>query len=82
MLRPTKHSHPDKTVVNVALLLLVRLKHRRLDGYDSLRAFVKKAVQGGDVLFLAALNFLYLLGLIEYRSKIDSIEYLGPNETI
>lgn len=82
MLRPSKHSHPDKTVVNVALLLLVRLEQRRLDSYDSLRAYVKKGVQGGDVLFLAALNFLFLLGLIEYRPKIDSIEYLGSNETI
>lgn len=82
MLQPSKHSHPDKTVMNVALLLLVRLKQRRLDGYDSLRAYVKKAVQGGDFLFLEALNFLFLLGLVEYRSKIDSIEYLGPNETV
>jgi hypothetical protein len=82
MLKPSKHSHPDKTVVNVALLLLVRLKQRRLDGYDSLRAYVKKAVLGGDVLFPAALNFLFLLGLVEYRPKIDSIEYLGPNETV
>jgi hypothetical protein len=25
MLRPTKHSHPDRTVISVALLLLARL---------------------------------------------------------
>lgn len=82
MLQPSKHAHPDKTVINVALILLVRLKQRRLDGYDSLRTYVKKGVQGGDVLFLAALNFLFLLGLVEYRPKIDSIEYLGSNETV
>jgi len=82
MLRPSKHSHPDKTVINVALLLISRLRHRRLDGYDSLRSYVKKTVLGGDVLFLAALNLLFLLGLIEYRPKTDSIEYLGPNETV
>jgi len=82
MLRPTKHSHPDRTVINVSLLLLVRLKSRRLDDYDSLRKFAKKAVIGGDVLFLPALNFLYLLGLIDYRSKTDAIEYVGPNEAI
>lgn len=76
MLRPSKHSHPDRTVVNVALLLLGRLKKRRLDNYDDLRAFVKKAVVGGDILFLPALNFLFLLGLIEYHSKTDAVEYL------
>ncbi|MBI2800735.1 MAG: hypothetical protein HYX63_10740 [Gammaproteobacteria bacterium] len=82
MLRPTKHSHPDRTVINVSLLLLARLKTRRLDEYDSLRKYAKKAVIGGDVLFLPALNFLYLLGLIDYRSKTDSVEYVGPNEAI
>lgn len=82
MLRPTKHSHPDRTVVNVALLLLARLRKRRLDGYSALHAYAKKVVAGGDVLFLPALNFLFLLGLIEYRPKTDAIEYVGPNEAV
>lgn len=82
MLRPTKHSHPDRTVINVSLLLLGRLKSRRVDDYDALRRYAKKAVTGGDVLFLPALNFLYLLGLIDYRPKTDAVEYVGPNETL
>ncbi len=82
MLRPTKHSHPDRTVINVSLLLLQRLKVRRVDEYDTLRKYVKKAVVGGDVLFLPALNFLYLLGLIDYRPKTDAVEYVGPNEAL
>jgi hypothetical protein len=77
MLRPTKHSHPDRTIINVSLLLLARLKIRRLERYDSLRKYAKKAVTGGDVLFLPSLNFLYLLGLIDYRPKTDSVEYVG-----
>ena len=82
MLRPTKHSHPDRTVINVSLILLSRLKMRRFDEYDVLRKFAKKNVVGGDVLFLPALNLLYLLGLIEYRPKTDVVEYVGPNETV
>lgn len=82
MLRPTKHSHPDRTVINVSLLLLSRLKIRRIDGYDDLRRFARNKVVGGDVLFLPALNFLYLMGLVEYRPKTDVVEYVGPNETI
>lgn len=81
MLRPTKHSHPDRTVINVSLLLLARLKARRVDEYDVLKKFAKKCVIGGDVLLLPALNFLYLMGLIEYRPKTDAVEYVGPNET-
>ena len=82
MLRPTKHSHPDRTVINVSLLLLSRLKDRRVDEYDVLRKFAKKHVVGGDVLLLPALNFLYLMGLVEYRPKTDAVEYVGPNEAI
>ncbi len=82
MLRPNKHSHPDRTVINVALLLLMRLKDRRVDEYGALRKYAKKTVTGGDVLFLPALNFLYLMGLIDYRPKTDAVEYVGPNEAV
>ena len=82
MLRPTKHSHPDRTVINVSLLLLSRLKDRRVDEYDVLRSFAKRSVVGGDVLFMPALNFLYLMGLIEYRPKTDAVEYVGQNEAV
>jgi hypothetical protein len=34
------------------------------------------------VLFLPALNFLYLLGLIDYHPKTDAVEYVGPNEAV
>ena len=82
MLRPTKHSHPDRTIINVSLLLLARLRDRRVDEYSSLRKYAKRIVTGGDVLFLPALNFLYLMGLIDYRPKTDAVEYVGPNEAI
>ncbi|PKY69753.1 hypothetical protein CYJ40_09415 [Brevibacterium ravenspurgense] len=82
MLRPTKHSHPDRTVLNVALIALEVLKRKRLEDYDTLRATAKKRVSGGDVLFLPAVNFLYLMGLVEYRPKTDSFEYVGPNEAV
>lgn len=82
MLRPTKHSHPDRTVINVAMLLLKHLRKRRLERYGDLQTFAKKVVAGGDVLLLPALSFLFILGLIEYRPKTDAIEYVGPNETL
>lgn len=82
MLRPTKHSHPDRTVINVALVLLTRLRVRRLAEFDELRDFARKEVTGGAVLFLAAVNLLYLFGLIEYRPKTDAFEYVGPDEVI
>jgi len=63
-------------------MLLARVKTLRVEEYDALHNYAKKKVSGGDVLFLPALNFLYLLGLIEYRQKTDSLEYVGPNEAV
>lgn len=82
MLRPTKHSHPDRTVINVAMIILVKLKNLRISSYSDLLSYAKKNVIGGDVLFLPALNFLFLMGLVDYRAKTDSIEYINNNETI
>lgn len=82
MLRPTKHSHPDRTVVHLAIVLLARLRSRRVDTYDALRSFTKQRVDGGEAIFLPALNFLFLMGLIEYRPKTDAFEYAGPNEAV
>lgn len=80
MLRPSKHSHPDQTIVSLALLLLRRLRDRRVDEYNDLLVFAKGAVSGADFLFLPALNLLFLLGLVEYQRKSDALEYVGPNE--
>ncbi|SCB82713.1 hypothetical protein GA0061080_100536 [Gilliamella intestini] len=82
MLRPNKHTHPDKTIINMSFLLLTYIKKKRLKKYDSLLEYAKKSVEGGHFLFLPALNLLFLLGLIEYHAKTDSIEYVGINETI
>lgn len=77
LLRPTKYSHPDRTVINVSLLLLLVLRKVRIEKYEKLKDHAKKRIEGGEVLFLPALNFLFLMGLIDYMPKTDSIEYVG-----
>lgn len=77
MLRPTKYSHPDKTVINIAFIILKQLKIKRIENFSTLYHYVKNTVQGGETLFLPALDLLFILGLIEYRPKTDSFEYLG-----
>ncbi len=77
MLRVTKHSDPNQTVLPVAALLLRQLRRYRTESFVSLRAVVRKKERSLEPLFLPALNLLYLLGLIEYRKKTDSIEYVG-----
>jgi hypothetical protein len=82
MLRPTKFSHPDKTVIAVATLVLERLMDLRIERLDDLRAHLKTVDRGLDVLFLPAVSVLYLLGLIEYHVKTDSLEYTAKHETL
>jgi hypothetical protein len=82
MLRPTKHSHPDRTIINVAFVILVRLKSQRAQDYRGLRIHIKKAVAGGDVLFMPALYLLFVLGLIRYHQKTDSIELRDRNAPV
>jgi hypothetical protein len=82
MLSPGKHSHPDQTILGVAMLVLRRVKRSRTEAYEDLRQAVRERVQGGDLLLLPALNLLFALGLIDYRPKTDAIEYAGPHETV
>lgn len=82
MLSPTKHAHPDKTILSVATLVLARLVTKRVESYDKLLHMVRERIRGGHLLFIPALNLLFLLGLITYRSKTDSVEFSGKNETL
>lgn len=77
MLRPTKHDHPDKTVIAVAALLLHRLKNQRVESFCELLHYLTGAREGVGILFLPALNLLFTLGLVEYRTKTDAFEYTG-----
>jgi len=78
MLRPTKHSHPDRTVIAVATVVLRALRKRRVISYDDLKSLVrKKSGSDAEVLFTPALSLLYLLGLLDYQVTVDAFEYRG-----
>ena len=47
--------------------------------YEDLRSLVLTQIKGGEPLFIPALNFLFLLGLLEYRPQEDTFEYTGAN---
>lgn len=80
MLKPNKHTDPDKTIVYTSTILLRRLMKMRVEGYAELRNHVEKKLGNtGRILFLPTLSFLFLLGLIEYHPKTDSIEYIGAS---
>lgn len=76
-LLPTKHSHPDKTTIALAMIIVKRLKKVRIEQYDNLLEFLQKKNSDAKTLFLSSMNFLYLMGLIDYHKKTDSFEYVG-----
>jgi len=77
VLEPTKFTHPDQTVLAVAALLLERFREQRIESYSDVLAYARSRSQHVDALFVPSLSFLFLLGLIEYRPKVDSFEYVG-----
>ena len=76
-LLPTKHSHPDKTTIALAMIIVKRLKKVRIEKYDNLLEFLQNKNSDSKTLFLSSMNFLYLMGLIDYHKKTDSFEYVG-----
>jgi len=59
-----------------------RVNYEKKNRLNNMTDEYANKVVGGDILFLPALNFLYLLGLIDYRPKTDAVEYVGSNEAI
>lgn len=81
MLRPTKHAHPDQTVIAAATVLLKQLRGKRVLGYDELKGSLERSLrrnpESAEYLFAPALSLLFLLGLVEYRATRDVFEYRG-----
>ena len=77
MLKPTKFTNPEKTVLATATTLLERLREKRIESYSDLLAYTRSQLQDVDILFVPSLSFLFLLNLIEYRPKVDAFEYVG-----
>lgn len=77
MLKPTKFSHPDKTIIALSALILERLMSCRLQTYEELKSFIRAKTDGVESLILPTIDLLFLLGLLEYRPKSDAFEYTG-----
>lgn len=79
MLTPTKHMNLDLSVVGITAILLKMFKKNRIMTLDEILGYVSDKA-GSDVkhVFVLALDFLYLLGMIEYHLSTDSIEFLAP----
>lgn len=78
MLKPSKHTELDQTVLAVSATILRHIRKTRVESYETIRELVRERSLANDSLFVPALGFLFMLGLIDYRPKSDIIEYVGP----
>lgn len=76
-IKPDKYTHPDKSVVFTAAIILNKLRAERIVGFNLLLGVVKEYTGVDYVLFTPAIHLIYLLGLVEYHPKTDSFEYIG-----
>jgi hypothetical protein len=78
MLRPSKHMNPDRSALALSTVLLARLKKTRIEEYSALLDHALSRAEDADTLFASSIALLFLLGLVEYRTRTDSFEYVGP----
>lgn len=76
MLTPSKHLDLDRSAVRVAAEVMAELRRRRIMGYDAVVQLIKRRTgDDADVVVAPALNFLYLIGRLEYHPINDTFEY-------
>jgi hypothetical protein len=76
MLTPRKHLDLDVSVMRIATIMLRELHRHGVVEFEKLRGVVLRRVgPDGDLSFLPALSFLFLLGRVEYHPKNDTLEY-------
>ncbi len=76
MLKPSKYSNMNVSLPAISCEMLKLFGKNKTFTYTDLlnKIIQKKGIESKNV-FLPALNFLYLLGKIEYHTKTDIIEY-------
>jgi hypothetical protein len=83
MIRPTKYLDLNTCVVVIAAEVLAALRSNRVMRYDELLGLVQtKLSEAVRFNFPLSLDFLYLLGLIEYDDNTDSIGVVEASEGV
>jgi hypothetical protein len=83
MIRPDKYTNPDYSVINISAVILKQLKSKYLIGHDELLEKIlndKKIGSKAKENYPYALDFLYLLGKIDYQEETDKFIYIVKNE--
>jgi hypothetical protein len=77
MITPHKYLDLNLSLLNMGGVILNIIKKENVIGYDELLERVI-SLQGNNAteVFIPTLSFLYLMGKIEYKKDIDTIEFI------
>lgn len=78
MIQPDRYTNPDFSVINISSIILEKLIKENRISYDRLlKEVIYKVGDEAKENYPYALNFLFLLGKINYNSQNDNFEYLN-----
>lgn len=78
MLTPTKHMNLDNSLIRISALMIKLIKRAKvIKCNDLMSKLIKSEGENVRYLFLPALNFIFLFGLVEYYPKTDSLEFIA-----
>lgn len=80
MLRPTKYTNPNISILAISAELLKLGKSTNSYSYPDLldKVVARKGIEAKSM-FLPALNFLFLVGKVQYEQKGDIITFSNEN---
>lgn len=77
MIKPTKFLNLDNCLINISTTILIELLKNKKVCYDDLYdKLYTKFGSSIEYLFIPSLDFLFLLGKINYISETDSLELI------
>ena len=76
MIKPTKYLNLNYSLINISAILIDEFQQQNIISYDDLLQLTyDKVGKSSKEITPYALNFLFLLGKIEYHQGIDAFEY-------
>jgi hypothetical protein len=76
MIKPDRHTNPDVSIINISALILSELNPYYDISYDDLlKKVIEKIGEKAAENYIYSLNFLFLIGKLEYINQTDSFRY-------
>lgn len=83
MIKPDRHTNPDYSVINISAFILKQIKSQYNIEYDKLlEKVIKELGEKAKENYPYALNFLFLLGKLNYQQQTDTFTFNETEQTI